>query len=158
MRFIFPALVFAAALPALAASPAPSSDEAALLQLKQHDWPKAYFTQNTKLLDAILHDKFQMIDASGEKSSKAQEMDYVAKNKPGYACLTYKVTRLDIFPNGTAIVSGEGTVIGLPKAGLVSTTNYQSTNVMLKVEGKWKAVASHVSGIKQATATVANPK
>lgn len=127
----------------------PTPDEAALLKLKQQDWPRAYFQQDVKLLDSILHEKFQMIDASGDKSSKAEELDYIAKNKPGYASLTYKVTRLDVFANGSAIVSGEGTVVGKRKDGTPSTSTYQSTNVMLKVDGQWKAVASHVSGVKE---------
>jgi ketosteroid isomerase-like protein len=146
MRAVFATIVLAVSMPAFAAPP---SDEAALLQLKQHDWPKAYFQQDTRLLDSILHDKFQMIDAGGDKSTKAEELAYVAKTKPSYSSLTYKVTRLDIFPNGTAIVAGEGTVVGKRKDGSPSTSTYQSTNVLIKEDGKWKAIASHVSGVRE---------
>lgn len=56
--------------------------------------------------------------------------------------------RLEVFANGTAIVAGEGTAKGTdPKGAYVMT--YQSTNVLIKRDGAWRAVSSHVSGVKR---------
>jgi ketosteroid isomerase-like protein len=126
-----------------AQSHARSEEEKALRRLKEVDWPKAYKEQDVALLDRILADEFQMVDADGNKSTKAEELDWVRNNKPGYDSLTFEITRLDLFENGTAIVGGTGTI-----RDEGSVTEYQSSNVLVKRNGTWKAVASHVSGVK----------
>ena len=60
---------------AQAASPA--DDQAALRQIKEVEWPKAYREQDTELLDRLLAEEFQVIDADGAWSSKAAELDYI---------------------------------------------------------------------------------
>lgn len=131
------------------ASASGRSDEETLRHLKEVLWPKAYAEQDVALLGSILADEFQMVDGDGNWSTKAAELDYVRKNKPGYESLVFAVKRLDVFENGTAIVAGEGTVKGRDDAGRYVAT-YQSTNVLIKRGGAWKAIASHVSGFKKA--------
>ena len=125
-----------------------SADEAAIRELKETLWPKAYFEQDTALLDRILAPEFQSVDDSGNWSTKAAELDWVAKNKPSYESLTFEIRRLDIFPNGTAIAAGTGTIRGRDENGPY-VGQYQSTNVLIKRYGAWRAVASHVSGYKK---------
>jgi ketosteroid isomerase-like protein len=55
--------------------------------------------------------------------------------------------RLEIFENGTAVVSGTGRMEGEDENGPYKIT-YQSSNVLIKRQGQWKAIASHVSGVK----------
>jgi hypothetical protein len=126
-------------------------DKARLRHLKTVEWPKAYREQDTVLLNRLLADEFQMIEASGEVSTKRAEIEYIKKHKPSYTSFVYTIQRLDVFENGTAIVSGTGTILGNDKDGAYETT-YASSNVLIKRKGQWKAVASHVSGIKR------NPK
>ena len=137
---------------ASASADAPAdSDDAALRHLKEVLWPKAYAEQDVTLLDAILADEFRMIDADGNWSSKKDELDYIRGNKPAYDSLVFRVKRLDVFENGSAIVAGEGTVKGADKDGPYVST-YQSTNVLIKRDGQWRAIASHVSGVKRVAA------
>ncbi|MES2901549.1 MAG: nuclear transport factor 2 family protein [Pseudomonadota bacterium] len=145
MRFLAAILLVLLAPLAHAGEPS-AADRAALQQLKEVDWPKAYFTQDTKLLDRILGEDFQSIDANGEWSTKPKELEYIRQNKPWYDSLVYKIKRIEVLENGTAIVSGEGTILGKGKDG-PATIKYQSSNVLVKRKGSWKAVASHVSGI-----------
>jgi hypothetical protein len=126
----------------------PSDDEKALREIKEVLWPKAYREQDTTLLDRLLADEFQMIDGSGEWSTKADEMKWVKENRPGYDSLTFQIKRLDVFENGTAIVSGTGTVKGRDSSGPY-VAEYQSSNVLIKRKGAWRAVASHVSGYRR---------
>jgi hypothetical protein len=126
----------------------PSEDEKVLREIKEVLWPKAYREQDTALLDRLLADEFQMIDGSGLWSTKADEMKWVRENRPAYDSLTFKIKRLDIFENGTAIVSGTGTVKGRDGSGAY-VAEYQSSNVLVKRKGVWRAVASHVSGYKR---------
>jgi hypothetical protein len=116
--------VIAAALTSLfvlgsAAGADRKADEAAIRELKETLWPKAYFEQDAALLDRILAPEFLMVDDSGAWSTKAAELAWVAKNKPGYDSLTFYLG------------------------------HYQSTNVLIKRNGQWRAVASHVSGYKK---------
>ena len=59
-----------------------SADEAAIRELKETLWPKAYFEQDTALLNRILAPEFQMVDGDGNWSTKAADLDWVAKNTP----------------------------------------------------------------------------
>ncbi len=93
-------------------------------------------------------EEFQRIDGAGNWFTKADELERVAQNKPTYDSLVFNIRRLEIFENGTAIVAGTGTVHG-KEAGVSYVAQYQSTNVLLKRKGVWKAVTSHVSGYKR---------
>ena len=88
-----------------------------------------------------------MVDGEGNWSTKAAELEWIRANAPSYDSLEYNITRLDIFENGTAIVAGTGVVSGSAEEGPY-VLEYQSTNVLIKRDGVWQAVASHVSGIK----------
>jgi hypothetical protein len=125
-----------------------SADEAAIRELKEVLWPKAYFEQDTGLLGRILAPEFQMVDGDGNWSTRADELDWVARNKPGYDSLTFELKRLDVLENGTAIAAGTGTIRGKDKDGPY-VAQYQSTNVLIKRDGTWRAVASHVSGYRK---------
>lgn len=124
------------------------TDRETLRKLKEDTWPRAYREQDVKLLDSILAAEFQMVRANGEWSNKAKELDFVKNNRPSYSSFRFEITRLDVFENGTAIVAGTGHVEGIDVEGSYRMT-YQSSNVLLKRDGSWKAVASHVSGIKR---------
>jgi hypothetical protein len=124
------------------------SDAESLTHIKRVLWPKAYREQNTTLLDQILADEFRSIDANGEWSTKPEELEYVRLNRPSYESLSFTVQRLDVFENGTAIVAGTGTITRADAAGRY-VLQYQSSNMFIKRDGRWQAVASHVSGVKR---------
>lgn len=134
------------AVPAFATEP--RSDEAVLREIKEVLWPKAYFEQDTALLDRILADEFKMIDGSGAWSTKVEELEWVADNKPSYDSLVYEVRRLEIFNGDAAVVAGTGTIHGSDETGPY-VAEYQSTNVLVKRDGVWRAVSSHVSGYRR---------
>ena len=85
---------------------AQEADVARLRELKEILWPKAYREQDTALLDQILAEQFESIDAAGNRSTKAEELDYIRKNKPSYDSFRFEIRRLQIFENRTAVVSG----------------------------------------------------
>ena len=123
--------------PIAGAEPSTPDDEATLRHLKTVLWPQAYRTQDTGLLDDLLDDSFQLIDAGGNRSTKAGELAWIAENAWNPGEFEYRIERLDIYPNGTAIVAGEG---------VASDYSYRSSNVLVKRNGQWKAISSHVSG------------
>ena len=123
-----------------------ADDHEKLTRLKEVLWPKAYREQDTVLLDQILANEFQLIDAEGNWFNKQDELDYIKKNKPSYDSFRFEIKRLDIFENGTAIVAGTGHIEGSDENGPYKMI-YQSSNVLIKRAGAWKAISSHVSGI-----------
>jgi hypothetical protein len=132
---------------AIAQSADKSADERTLRYLKEVEWPKAYREQDTVLLDRILADEFKMIDSDGGYYTKRDEIAYIKKNKPTYSSFKFEIKRLEIFENNTAIVSGTGTIKNADNDGPY-TLIYQSSNVLIKRNGMWKAIASHTSGDK----------
>jgi hypothetical protein len=114
------------------------TDEATLRHFKTVLWPQAYRTQDTELLDSMLHDSFEMIDNAGNRSTKNDELEYVRDNPwdPGY--FSYTIERLTIYDD-MAIVDGRGAA---------SSYTYMSSNVLIKDDGRWQAVSSHVSGLE----------
>jgi len=119
--------------------PLMADDEAELRHLKTVLWPTAYRTQDTKLLDSLLHRSFQLIDASGERSDKQGELDYIRNNKWDPGEFEYRIERLDIYQGTFAIVDG---------TGVAENYSYKSSNVLIKLDGRWQAISSHVSGYK----------
>jgi ketosteroid isomerase-like protein len=131
------------------------SDDEILRYLKEVEWPKAYREQDTKLLDRILADEFQMIDNEGNWSNKKLELEYVKNNKPSYETFRFEIKRLEIFENGTAVIAGTGHLTGRDKDGQYRVT-YQSSNILIKMRDGWKAVSSHVSGVKRTSISSLN--
>lgn len=119
------------------------SDKEKLRYLKEIEWPKAYANQDTILLDRILGEEFKMIDNSGNWYSKKDELEWIKNNVTAYDSFYYEIKRLEILENGTALLCGTGHI----KIDSVRSI-YESSNVLIKREGQWKAVLSHVSGFK----------
>jgi len=116
-----------------------ADDEQELRHIKTVLWPQAYRTQNVELLDRLLHDSFEMIDDAGERSSKQGELEYIRNNTWNPGNFKYRIDRLEIFNESFAIVSG---------TGMADTYTYKSSNALIKENGQWRAVSSHVSGVK----------
>lgn len=124
-------------------------DATALRFLKEVEWPRAYFAQDTVLLDRILAPTFRKVDASGSHSDKRTELDWIKENRPTYDSLRFQITRLDVYPNGTAVVGGTGVIFAKDSSGRsAARSDYQSTNILVKYGERWRAIASHVSGVK----------
>lgn len=119
-------------------------DAAQLREIKLVLWPRAYREQDVALLDRLLDPGFRLVGADGDVSDKAGELDWIARNKPSYDSFRYEIERLDIHGGDTAVVAGMGTVRGR-RDGAPYTSRYRSTNVLVKRDGAWRAVASHVS-------------
>lgn len=117
-----------------------SEDKLSLRHLKTVLWPQAYRTQDVELLDRILHDSFQMVDAEGGWSDKQKELDWIAANAWNPGAFEYRIERLDIYDSRVAIVAGKG---------IAEKYEYTSSNVLIKEDGAWRAISSHVSGYKE---------
>jgi hypothetical protein len=116
------------------------TDEETLRHFKTDLWPRAYRTQDPELLDTLLHPSFQMIDDQGNRSTKAGELAYVENNAWNPGNFKYTIERLDVYDGRFAVVDGTGTS---------DTYSYKSSNYLIKEDGRWQAIGSHVSGFKE---------
>jgi hypothetical protein len=134
-----PAYLLASLLLVLVFLPAVSQadDESILRNFKKVLWPQAYRTQDVELLDRLLHDSFEMIDADGKRSTKQQELDYIRHNKWDPGSFEYRIERLQIYQGSFAVIDG---------TGIATAYTYKSSNFLVKEAGVWQAIASHVSG------------
>jgi hypothetical protein len=123
------------AIPAYAAK----SDEEVLRYFKTVQWPQAYRTQDVALLDAMLHPSFEMIDAAGKRSTKEKELEYIKNNQWNPQNFVYTIERLEIYEGKFAVIDGTGET---------DTYQYKSSNYLIKEDGQWRAIGSHVSGYK----------
>lgn len=134
-----------------------AEDEATLRTMKTTDLPKAYDEQDTMLLGQLLHEKYQLVDDQGGTYSKADEMIYVSKYPSSYESFDFQIQKLDLFDNGTATIFGVGTMKGKDvEDGSPYTTTFKSTDSFVKEDGRWQAIASHVSGVKETKDEISN--
>ncbi|MEM6643401.1 MAG: nuclear transport factor 2 family protein [Bacteroidota bacterium] len=129
-------------------SPLSADDEEKLRAFKTELWGKAYDEQDTVLLSKLLHENFLLVDDNGDTYSKADEIEYISNYPPSYSTFEYEIDRIQIFDNGTAVVFGKGIMKGEDADGVYITT-YKSSNTLIKVDGDWQAINSHVSGVKE---------
>ncbi len=122
-----------------------TSDEAQLRLLKTQLWQKAYKESDKSLLNSILHDSFQFVQNDGSISTKSKELDFITKNHWNPKSFRYEINRLDIYQKKFAVVSG----IGYAERQDGTKYQYHSSNHLIKQDGRWQAISSHVSGYKE---------
>ena len=114
-----------------------ADDYDVLRNLKTVLWPQAYRTQDVDLLDELLHDSFEMFDGEGNRSTKKEQLDFISKNQWDPGSYEYRIERLQIYQGTFAVIAG---------TGIAETYTYKSSNLLIKEDGVWRAIASHVSG------------
>jgi hypothetical protein len=88
-------------------------------------------------LDQLLHDSFEMIDGEGKRSTKQDALEYIANNQWNPGSFEFRIERLQIYQGSFAVIAG---------SGVAETYTYKSSNFLIKEDGAWRAIASHVSG------------
>ena len=121
-----------------------TKDTLRLKYLKEVLWPRAYRFQDTVLLDLILDKSFELIDGNGNRFTKEDEINWIKNNAMKHESFHYEIKRLDIYKNGTAVIAGTGHIRNDSTYSV-----YQSSNVLVKKDTIWKAILSHVSGLKK---------
>lgn len=119
---------------------AQADDYETLRHFKTVLWPQAYRTQDVELLDRLLHDSFEMFDGDGNRSTKVEELESIRVNRWDPGSFEYRIERLQIYQEAFAVIAG---------TGIAENYTYKSSNFLVKEDGVWRAIASHVSGRKQ---------
>ena len=118
--------------------------EQQLIQLKR-DWGNAYVRRDAAWLEEMLAEEYSVTDADGVTAHRAQLMAEFRSATRIYEATAYDDATVKVYGD-VAIVAGRGMVKGRSKSGAFHR-QYFSTNILVKRNGRWQAVATHISGV-----------
>ena len=145
LMFLFVTL---AASPASSASPQSaqmSKDEREVRQLERA-WLDAYEKSDAKAMDEIVADDFMITFPDGSTQSKPQLMEQIRRPR-GAASPTVKFHTEDVRSRAyddTVVLTGR-VVSEYQREGRTSKQEQSYTDTYVKVKGRWRVVASHLS-------------
>ena len=148
----FASALFASAL-GLAAMGAYAGDRdddiADLTDKKVNVWPKLYAERDADGLDRFLADGFKILEPDGTVRTKADEIAWLRQTPPDNkkSDFLFTVDEIVFADDGIAIVYGHGDSTRRTEDGRPCHHNYWSSNTFIRVDGDWKPVFSHVSGV-----------
>jgi uncharacterized protein (TIGR02246 family) len=121
------------------------SEEMDELKQLEKDWLEAQKAKDADKLGAILAEGWVGIGTDGKSTTKSEAMAHL--KTPGYSLDSYEIgpMKVRIFGNA-AVVTGSDTEKSM-EAGKDSSGKYVWTDVFVRREGKWLAVASHDSKV-----------
>ena len=123
-------------------------DDQELRRLKVEVWPALYVKQDYNGLRNFLHDDFRNVDADGLVTTKAEEVEWLRKNRWSADDFRFDITSIEC-AGDTAIVIGTGSSIEKREAdGSTVRAAYTSTNVFVRGRDGWHPIASHISPTK----------
>jgi hypothetical protein len=121
------------AAPAKTESPAPSSDETALLEV-EHRWAAALVKGDAAALDSILSDTFSGTDEHGTPAGKSGKLAVLRSGDLKMSSIDLSGMKVSLYGD-CAVVTG--VAVEKPRTAFTDTFVFQG--------GKWMAVASHES-------------
>ncbi len=120
------------------------SVEQELMQMER-DWAKATVNRDASALDRIEADDYIFTDADGSLVTKKQDIADITSGNLTAESINVDEMKVRVFGD-TAVVTGRITTKGQYKGKDISG-QYRFTDMFLKRNGKWQAVASHFSRI-----------
>lgn len=121
------------------------AEEAILREIKLKAWPNYYRTQDAAGLGKFLLEDFRIVGGDGSVSSRAEELAWVAKSPWNPKDFTYTISNITCPGPAIAIIVGEGRFKGQTD-GAWYEHRYVSSNILLRLDGRWRAALSHISG------------
>ena len=122
------------------------SVEQELLKLEQ-GWTEANIKGDADYLEGILADEFTLIDEDGVLWTKPQYVGVFKSREIVISSMVSDDTKVRVYGN-TAVVTGRNTVTATLK-GKGHSGQERWTDTWIKLDGRWKCVATHNSTIAQ---------
>ena len=122
------------------------SDSSAVAKVVQ-EWADAIKHNDVKLLERILADDFMTTNVDGSVNSKEHEIAPFRAADLSFDTVSLQELSIKTY-GSTAIVRGVGLFTGKAKWGGFSSKE-RFTDLFLKRDGRWQAVASHSSALKK---------
>jgi hypothetical protein len=134
-------LMFVLAAPALASS---RHDEEAVIEA-MHAGCEAFRTGNVWAAAEFLGYGFTLTDSSGNVTNREQTLIEIRNREPFYEVFRNHHMKVRIYGN-TAVVNGITTLKGT-SGGQPFAADLQFTDTLVRIGGKWRMVATHVSPV-----------
>lgn len=111
----------------------------------EYEWGDAFERRDMATLDRLMADEYILTDPLGNVRSKAESLAALKTNEIHFE--STKSDNVNVVINGdTAVVTGRSTFKGRYK-GWPMGGQYQYTDVLVKREGRWQAVSSHITAL-----------
>ena len=134
---------------ATVSAPDRDADIQALTEAKVETWRQIYRDSDAAGLAAFLDDKFVFIPGGGDPLSKNDEVTYLRENDVDMAPdFQFHVEDIIFTGPDSAIVYGIGKSTRENDDGQPCAHSYRSSNTLIRKNGNWHPVFSHVSGAK----------
>lgn len=149
MRLLTCTVALLFVVPVLTASDAPNESDK-ILQLES-EWCGAFQRGDAAAIAAALADDYTLTDSRGVITTKADDLEDAKTGKMHYDIFENEDMKVRTYGGATAIVTGKtkvkGTAEGKPVDVLV-----QFTDTLVKIDGRWRLVAGHVSRLRNEAA------
>ena len=121
-----------------------NASEATRQQLKnlESEWSSAFVRADVPALERLLANEFILTSARGRVTSKAEEID--GAREGGLLSNTVSDLMVRVYEN-TAVVTGNLTLVAKEKPD--EPLKYRITDVWILRDGRWQAVAGHISNL-----------
>jgi ketosteroid isomerase-like protein len=127
---------------ASAASGDAKADEAVILE-RIHKACAAFEKGDAEYLVEFLDETFTLTDTRGQVTSREQNLAEVRKREPRYEVFRNHGMKVRVYGD-SAVVTGITSIKGT-SGGTAFAVDVQFTDTLIKRDGKWRMVASHVS-------------
>ena len=116
-----------------------------LIKQIEIEWGEAFERRDMAALDRLMADEYVLTDPLGNVRSKAESLAAIESSEVFFESTTSDNVHVRI--NGdTAVVTGRSSFKGRYK-GWSLAGKYQYTDVLVKREGYWRAVSSHITAV-----------
>lgn len=125
-------------------NPVTSSEEDEVRRVES-DWGDAFEQRDFGALDRIMADEYILTDPLGNVRGKAESLAALATNEVRFD--STESDNVTVCINGdTAVVTGRSTFKGRYR-GWSMAGQYQYTDVLVKRNGSWQAISSHITAV-----------
>ena len=111
----------------------------------ESDWGGAFERHDLTTLDRLMADEYNFTDPLGQIRTKAETLEALATNEVQFESTNSDNVHVRVCGD-TAVVTGRSTFRGRYKGWPVSG-KYQYTDVLVRREGSWRAVNSHITAL-----------
>jgi ketosteroid isomerase-like protein len=114
----------------------------------EHDWAQAYVNHDVAALENILGNEWTYCPGDGGFKTRGQALDDFRVDTMKYESVLQLNLIVRVYGT-TAVVTGEEVIKG-SDGGKAITVHIRFTDVLVKRDDRWQAVASHESNIPEA--------
>ena len=116
-----------------------------LIRQIEHDWGVAFERRDMATLDRLMADEYILTDPLGHVRNKTETLEAITTNEVDFESTQSDDVNVTIYGD-TAVVTGRSTFRGRYK-GWSMAGSYQYTDVLVKRNGSWRAVSSHITAL-----------